>query len=98
MEGSFTCLSRDNEEIRWIVDGLASNFHYITETRRITVKNLPYNQEQNLQESRIYIPAITANSHIARIKCRAYILDPFQYSESNETAQFRVQGTVIRCV
>jgi len=91
MLGTFTCITNNGDDIRWIVDGTAHNFYDVMDRRMInTTIQPPHN---NMQESSTSIPAIDVNQHILHIKCRAYITEgTFQFVESNETAQYNIQG------
>ena len=89
--GTFTCVTRNSEDIRWIINGSTHNVPYIRDTRLITVKT---NQSQQL--SVIMIPALPVNQHLTHIKCRAYHRPPaFRMVESVETAQFNIQGLLV---
>ena len=92
--GTFTCIARNGDATRWIIDGFTDTVPYIRDTQLITVVPTELNTNcNNSQHSTLVIPAIPVNRHIAHIKCRAYITyGAFQQVESVETAQFNIQG------
>ncbi len=88
--GTFTCITRYSTTMRWIVDGYAHNRQVVAEERQISVY---ITQLDNSHISVIRIPAIRNNNNISSIKCMAYNTDdPYQEAESNETAQYNIQG------
>ena len=91
--GTFTCITRDSDDIRWIVDGAAHN-HPSAEMRQLEVYNTPLDDPHCLQscQSVLKIPAIRFNQHITEIKCRAISFSENYWVDSVETAQFNVQG------
>ncbi len=88
--GSFTCITTNSDDIRWIVDGYAHNFPSIGSVNKITVHTEFY--DNRTQHSVIRIPAIPANNRIVVIECRAYNFDPWHVAFSMDTAQFNIQG------
>ncbi len=87
----YTCITRNSDTIRWIIDGLTNIDHYVTTIRRIQSRILLAQDGSFLSE--LLIPAISVNKHIAVIKCEAYnTTGGFQVAESNETAQYNIQG------
>ena len=88
--GSFTCVTTNSDDIRWIIDGYAHNLPYIKHLSNITVYTESYNNRS--QYSVIKIPAIPSNNHVVVIECRAYNFDPWEVAVSINTAQFNIQG------
>ncbi len=86
--GSFTCVTRNSDDIRWIVDGYAHNDPSLRD--KIFVYTESYANRS--QHSVIRIPAIPANNRIAEIECRAYSNEPWEVAYSAHTAQFNIQG------
>ncbi len=86
--GSFTCVTRNSDDIRWIVDGYADNDPSLRD--KIFVYTEPYANRS--QHSVIRIPAIPANNRIAEIECRAYDDEAWEEASSAHTAQFNIQG------
>ena len=87
----FTCITRNSDNIRWIIDGLTDIHYNVTIIRRIQSRLLLHQDRSFLSE--LLIPAIPVNKHIAVIKCKAFkTTGGFQVAESNETAQYYIQG------
>ena len=88
--GTFTCVTRNNDDVHWLVDGVLDSFPSVVNTRLIRINST------EAGHSMIIIPAIPVNQHIAEIKCIAYTLNeyfqPVDEQESTETAQFNIQG------
>ena len=87
----FTCITRNSDNIRWIIDDSTNIDYYVRMIRRIQSRILLDQDGSFLSE--LLIPAISVNKHIAVIKCEAYnTTGGFQVAESNETAQYNIQG------
>ena len=87
----FLCISRNSDSIGWRIDGLQDIRFQVSTIRQIKSRII---EEQNESyTSELTIPAIPINQHIEVIKCEAYkIVGGFQVAESNETAQYHIQG------
>ena len=84
-------MTRNSDNIRWKINGQFDIDFYASSIRQIDSRIILEQNRSHISE--LTIPAIPINKHIEVIKCEAYkTIGGFEVAESNETAQYHIQG------